>query len=215
MKSSITRKITMSLSAIFLIIFLFQHLIINLLALISPDTYNSTAHFMGTNFLVQFVLQPVLITGIIFHFIMGFYLEYNNTSARKTKYLAPQGDKVETWVSRNMLFTGILILLFLVIHFIQFWVPEIEYKYIDQLESDPNRYYEELKHQFTSLSTVILNVIAYLFLSLHLMHGFSSAPQSIGISNKRFYFKTIGIIYSIVVPLGYALIAVYFFYLNS
>ena len=89
MQSSIVKKVLMALSGIFLMIFLLQHLSINLTSLI-PDggkTFNTISHFMGYNPLVQFVLQPILIFGVFFHFIMGLVLEYENRVARKQKYV--------------------------------------------------------------------------------------------------------------------------------
>src|SRR5690554_4044011 len=81
-KSSIGRKLAMALSALFLMIFLLQHLFINLTAVFSEDAFNELSHFMGTNPLVQFVAQPILIFAVVFHFVMGMYLEMKNRAAR-------------------------------------------------------------------------------------------------------------------------------------
>ena len=74
-QSSIGRKFAMALSALFLMIFLLQHLIINLTAVFSADAFNELSHFMGNNPIVQFIFQPILIFAVVFHFIMGVYLE--------------------------------------------------------------------------------------------------------------------------------------------
>jgi succinate dehydrogenase / fumarate reductase cytochrome b subunit len=73
-KSSIGRKVAMALSALFLMFFLLQHLAINILSVVNPDLFNEVSHFMGTNPVVQFALQPVLIFAVVFHFVMGFIL---------------------------------------------------------------------------------------------------------------------------------------------
>ena len=75
LNSSVARKLFMALSGLFLIIFLTQHLLINLTSLISSDLFNTISHFMGTNPIVQYILQPILILGVFFHFVMGFVLE--------------------------------------------------------------------------------------------------------------------------------------------
>ena len=80
--SSIGRKIAMALSGVFLIVFLTQHFLINITSVFSESIFNMLSHFMGNNPLVQFILQPILIVGVIFHFVMGFYLEIIN---RKSK----------------------------------------------------------------------------------------------------------------------------------
>lgn len=83
--SSIARKVAMALSGLFLVVFLGQHFVINLTSVIAPNTFNSFSHFMGTNALVQLLLQPILIFGVVFHFIMGFVLELKNRSARSVR----------------------------------------------------------------------------------------------------------------------------------
>ena len=90
-KSSIGRKVAMALSAFFLMFFLLQHLTINILSVFSADAFNEVSHFMGTNPLVQYVLQPILIFGVVFHFVMGFVLELKNKKANGTKYAKNNG----------------------------------------------------------------------------------------------------------------------------
>jgi succinate dehydrogenase / fumarate reductase cytochrome b subunit len=76
----------MALSGLFLIIFLLQHFIINITSVFDGSVFNWLSHFMGTNPLVQFILQPILIAGVIFHFVMGFILDLQNKKARGTRY---------------------------------------------------------------------------------------------------------------------------------
>lgn len=213
LNSSIARKVAMALSALFLMVFLLQHMVINFTSIISKDLFNSISHFMGTNFAVQFLMQPILIFGVIFHFVMGFILELKNRSARSTKYVQYKGGENASWMSRNMIISGVVILLFLVLHFIDFWIPEIAYKYIEFGPTDTSRYFPELQHKFDNPLRVGVYCLAFVFLALHLMHGFKSAFQSMGIRKYASVFKSIGNIYSIVVPLGFIIVAVYH-YLN-
>ena len=139
--SSVARKFAMALSAFFLIFFLLMHVVINALSLVSEDAFNTASHFMGTNPLIQFVMQPILLIGVIFHFVLGFILEIKNKKARSIKYFKNNGSTNSTWMSRNMIYSGLAILLFLILHFKHFWVPEVTYKYIDKLPENPTRYY--------------------------------------------------------------------------
>ncbi len=168
------------------------------------------SHFMGTNPLVQFALQPVLIFGVIFHFIMGFYLEIQNRSATKYEYHKEKGGANSTWMSRNMIWSGLVILSFLVLHFIDFWIPEMNYKYVEFLPDDPNRYYHELVEKFEMPWRVIFYCVSFVLLAMHLLHGFSSALKSMG-TNKSYAssIKTFSYIYSIGVPLGFCFIAIF------
>jgi succinate dehydrogenase / fumarate reductase cytochrome b subunit len=210
LSSSIARKVAMALSALFLIIFLIIHLAVNLTSLFSEDVFNEMSHFMGTNPLVQFVMQPILIFGVVFHFVMGFVLELRNKGARNVKYAKFNGAASASWMSRNMVFSGAAILAFIVLHFIDFWIPEINHKYIHFLPEDPTRYYHELQQKFVPIWRVAAYVVAFIFLGLHLAHGFQSAFQSIGFNNKYTKcVKNFGTIYSIVIPLGFIIIALY------
>ena len=213
--TSIGKKFAMAISAIFLMIFLLQHFIINITSVFSEEIFNMLSHFMGTNPLVQFILQPILIAGVLFHFIMGFYLEIQNRKAAKYEYQKEKGSANSTWMSRNMITSGLVILAFLVLHFIDFWVPEMNYKYIEFLPEDPNRYYEELVHKFENPFRVAMYCISFVLLALHLLHGFTSSLRSMG-TNKSYVSsaKTAGIVYSIGIPLGFCVIAI-FHYLNQ
>jgi len=216
LSSSIARKVAMALSALFLIIFLIIHLAVNLTSLCSADVFNEMSHFMGTNPLIQFAMQPVLIFGVVFHFVMGFVLELRNKRARNVKYAKFNGAASASWTSRNMVVSGAVILAFIVLHFIDFWIPEINTKYIlgDMSGMLPGeegyRYFEELQHKFVSPLRVGAYVIAFVLLGLHLAHGFQSAFQSMGFNNKYTGFvKGLGKWYSILIPLGFIIIALF------
>jgi len=209
-KSSIGRKVAMALSAFFLMFFLIMHLSVNLISVFSEDAFNSASHFMGTNPIVQFALQPVLIFGVVFHFVMGFVLEIKNKKARHISYVKNSGSANSTWMSRNMIWSGVVILAFIVLHFIDFWFPEINYKYIEFAPEDSTRYFPELVHKFESHIRTIAYCIAFVFLALHLMHGFTSAFQSMGsTAGRKKTLQNIGKAYAILIPLGFIFIALY------
>jgi succinate dehydrogenase / fumarate reductase cytochrome b subunit len=210
LSSSIARKVAMALSALFLIIFLIIHLSVNITSLFSEKLFNELSHFMGTNPLIQFAMQPVLIFGVVFHFVMGFVLEIKNRKARNVNYVKFNGAASASWMSRNMVLSGGVILAFLILHFIDFWVPEMNHKYIEFLPEDPNRYFGELQHKFVSPLRVGAYVISFVLLALHLLHGFQSAFQSIGFNNKyTSAVKSFGKFYSFAIPFGFIIIALY------
>lgn len=212
LSSSIARKVAMALSALFLIIFLLIHVTVNITSLFSENVFNELSHFMGTNFLVQFLMQPILIFGVVFHFVMGFVLELKNKKSRGVKYVKYNGAANASWMSRNMAISGGVILAFIVLHFIDFWFPEMNYKYIEVLPEDPSRYFVELQHKFTDPLRVGAYVIAFILLALHLLHGFQSAFQSLGLNRYAKCVKTLGNIYAIVIPLGFIIIALFHYF---
>jgi succinate dehydrogenase / fumarate reductase cytochrome b subunit len=213
LKSSIAKKVAMALSGLFLILFLAQHFFINSTSVFSPDTFNSISHFMGNNPLVQFVIQPILIIGVVFHFVMGIVLEIKNNSARPISYAKNNGAANSSWASRNMIVSGLVVLAFILLHFYDFWVPEMVYKYVEVNPLDETRYFAELTHKFESGIRTAIYCVSFLLLSLHLWHGFNSSFQSVGFNNK--YSKslhTLGYAFAIVVPFGFIFIALFHYF---
>lgn len=259
-KSSIARKIAMALSAIFLIVFLVIHLAVNLTSVFSESVFNQLSHFMGTNPLVQFGLQPVLMFGVIFHFVLGFVLEIQNKKARGTNaYASYKGSANASWMSRNMIISGGFILVFLIIHLCDFWVHEMKVKYVEGdmsgvtseirqdvieattvnpkaapylfkeslfltqedktnttltsvTENNPKlyRYYHELQEKFQPTWRVILYVIGFVFLYLHLLHGFKSSMQSVGaLSIRQKQLACAGKWYSFLIAGGFIFVALF------
>ena len=214
-KSSLARKYAMALSGLFLVFFLLQHFTINLTSVFSEQVFNELSHFMGNNPIVQFALQPVLIIGVIFHFVMGFVLDLQNRAARTNKYTANNGAANSSWMSRNMIISGAVVLSFLGLHFYDFWFHELNYKYFEVLPENPNRYFEEMVHKFENPIRVGLYVLSFGFLALHLMHGFSSSFQSLGANNKYTRaLKGFTTAFALGIPLGFVFIAL-FHHLNA
>lgn len=215
LKSTIARKVAMALSAFFLMFFLLQHLTINMTSVFSAGVFNQLSHFMGTNFVVQYLLQPVLIFGVVFHFVMGFILEIRNRGARDVPYVKYNGGASASWMSRNMILSGLVILAFMGLHFYDFWIPELKIKFVEgdwtgalTEGGEPIRYYDHLVHKFVNPIRIAIYCVSFVFLSLHLLHGFNSAFQSVGANNK--YTKALqkfGVAYAILVPAGFIFIA--------
>ena len=210
LKSSIARKVAMALSGLFLISFLALHVSLNMVSVFSIDAFNSVSHFMGYNPITQFILQPVLAFGVIFHFIMGFVLEIQNRNARPIAYARNNGAANSSWSSRNMIVSGLVVLAFMGLHFYDFWFPELNYKYIAATTPDETRYYHELVAKFADPVRTGLYCIAFILLALHLWHGFASSFQSVGFNNK--YSKSLSKFaygFAIIVPVGFIFIALF------
>ena len=216
-KTSVARKVAMALSAFFLIFFLVIHLAVNFMSVLSPSTFNMLSHFMGTNPLIQFAMQPVLLVGVIFHFVMGFVLELQNKRARGNQpYYSYNGAANASWMSRNMIITGVVVLGFLALHLFDFWAPEMNYKYIEALPADETRYYGELVERFHNPIRVGIYVLCFVFLCLHLLHGFQSAFQSVGLKDdkRQKLISCLGNWYSYIICGGFIFVAL-FHYINS
>lgn len=214
-KTSIGRKVVMALSGLFLLVFLLQHLVINLLSVISPDAFNGASQFMGTNPIVQFVAQPVLIVGILVHYAMGIILTIKNKKARPVGYIVDNQAANSSWVSRNMIITGLMIFLFLILHMKDFWLHEITVKFMKGDMTGLNakgelRYWAELNAKFSGNYLYAgVYTLAFIFLGLHLAHGFASTFQSVGFRHGKYTpaLAKAGKAYSVIVPLLFIVIA--------
>lgn len=219
MNSTIGRKYAMALSAMFLLIFLVMHLSVNMLSVFSESSFNKASYFMGYNPFVQYLMQPILIFAVFFHFIMGFVLEAKNNKARPVKYAVNGASANSTWMSRNMIISGLVILAFLGMHMYDFWVHEMMYKYVPG-EGDPSdvtRFWGELHEKFADPIRVAFYVVAFVLLGLHLAHGFQSSFQSVGARHPKYtpIIKAFGTWYSILIPLGFIVVAVFHFVTQS
>ncbi|WP_213521027.1 succinate dehydrogenase cytochrome b subunit [Nonlabens sp.] len=216
-KSSLARKWVMALSGLFLVIFLTQHFVINITSVIAPDTFNEWSHFMGYNPLVQFVAQPILIGGLIIHFIMGIVLDFQNRKARPIKYAKFSGNSNSSWVSRNMIITGLVVLAFLGLHMYDFWVHEMTVKYINVQPEDATRYLPELKEKFVNPVRVGIYVVSFILLAMHLWHGFNSSFQSMGAKavNQGDRLRKATYAWSVLIPAGFIFIALYHYFTHS
>ncbi|MDA3942158.1 MAG: succinate dehydrogenase cytochrome b subunit [Bacteroidetes bacterium] len=205
--SSIAKKIVMSLAGLFLTSFLVVHLIINLLILFddSRELFNQAAHFMATNALIQ-VFQYVLFFGFILHIILGLILQIQNWVARPIRY-EKKGFSELSYFSKFMIHTGAIIFIFLIIHFVNFFI-KAKFGHIEPITYASGTY-EDLGLLIVKLfedgGYVIFYVISILLLGFHLDHGFQSAFQSLGLNHSRYtpFIKAFGTIFSIALTLGF------------
>ncbi len=216
--ASIGRKFVMSLSGLFLVVFVAVHLGLNLLLIFdnSGELFNLGAHFMATNPLIK-IMEPVLGLGFVIHIVWSFFLEYQNWKARPVKFAQRSTRGVSSWASRNMLVLGSMVLIFLVIHVMNFfWVIKFDSEsmgtvLVDGVEME-NAYGLVSGLFMSNVIYCILYVIGGVLLGIHLSHGFWSAFHTLGLNNK-FWMKrwqVIGQIYAIVIAAGFAIIPLYF-----
>ncbi|PWD99657.1 succinate dehydrogenase cytochrome b subunit [Marinilabilia rubra] len=225
--SSIGKKLLMSLSGLFLIMFLVVHLTVNSFLLI-PDGgefFNAGAHFMATTPAIR-LIEPLLAIGFLVHILWGVKLTIENRRARgNARYASGKKTTGVTWASQNMLVLGITVGAFLVLHIAQFWVkmkltgdPLLDHTTISigGVETEVENAYALVNTTFSYLWIVVVYVIGAIGLAIHLSHGFWSAFQTIGFSNEiwRKRLTVLGNIFAWLMGLGFSLIAVlqYFFY---
>ncbi|GAA5224826.1 succinate dehydrogenase cytochrome b subunit [Membranihabitans marinus] len=210
----------MSLTGLFLIVFLVIHLIGNL-QLLNDDnglSFNTYAYFMTTNGLIKTVSYGLYLF-ILLHAFQGILIAKVNKSSRKNRYVSNQGQ-VANWESRNMAILGILIFAFLLMHMGDFWLKmkmgQLDMVKYDGYDHPVKDLYGRVSIAFNQLWIVAIYVIGQIALYLHLKHGFASAFQTLGWNHPKYtpLIKSVGLVYAILIPLGFALIPLYIYFVK-
>jgi succinate dehydrogenase / fumarate reductase, cytochrome b subunit len=210
--SSIGKKVLMSLTGLFLITFLIIHCAINAMIFFNDGgaTFTHWGHFMGTNPIIR-TLEIGLIIGFLLHIIDGFVLWAQNRKARPVKYSKVAHPHKSKWYSRSMGLLGTLILIFLVIHTAHFWIPNRTNQFI---EGEELPLYQMMLEIFQNPWVVLIYLLGCFSLFWHLLHGFKSAFQTLGLNHIKYNgaISFLGTAFAIVVPVIFALmpVAIYF-----
>ncbi len=218
--SSIGRKLIMSLTGLFLILFLVVHLVGNL-QLLNDDggySFNVYAYFMTHNGLIKSISYGLYFF-IVLHAIQGIVITIHNRKSRVKKY-----DRLSfreaSFASRNMAILGLLILAFLFMHMGDFWLKvkmgQLDMVKYDGINHSVDDLFVRVYAAFNVWWIVVLYVIGQIALFFHLKHGFYSAFQTLGWNHPKYtpIIKGVGLVYAVIVPLGFALIPLYIFFVR-
>lgn len=211
-KTTLFRKILMSLTGLFIAFFLIIHLAGNLQLLLPPEVaheqYNWYSHLLSSNILIE-IIAIILYLSILFHIFDALYITIANYRASGKSLKKDTRGKVSPWYSRNMGVLGVVILIFLVIHLKDYWYI---YKFGElPLDSEGNKdLYAIVIESFKNIWYVIIYLIGFIGLGYHLAHGVSSAFRTLGLYSKSYIniFKYLGYAFAILLPLGYAIVAI-------
>ncbi len=215
LSSSIGRKLLMSLTGLFLILFLTVHLLGNL-QLLKQDggqAFNEYAYIMTHNPLIKIISYGNYFF-ILLHAFLGIFLWSKNKAAKGTGY-AVGNNRDTTWASKNMALLGTLILAFIFLHMGDFWwkMKFGETNLVNYSGHEVKDLYEKVAYSFKELWIVIAYVIGLIVLAFHLSHGFASAFQTLGLNHNKYnsIIKSLGLGYAILVPIGFAIIPIVFY----
>jgi succinate dehydrogenase / fumarate reductase cytochrome b subunit len=207
LSGSIGQKLIMAITGLFLITFLIEHLLGNLL-LLNPDStpFNEFVEFMSNNTFIK-VMEYVLFAGFIVHIVYAAIITAKNKKARPINYHYSKPSQNSSWFSRNMGLSGSMVLIFLIVHLSDFFIP---YKLMGNSEMTM---YDAAMIKFSNPIYVVIYAGAMVLLAFHLNHGFQSAFQTLGLGNKKYtpIVKGAGAGFSIIVPALYALIPIYIY----
>ncbi len=216
--STVGKKIYMSVMGLMLSGFLLVHLVGNL-TLLSPDKdpFNKYANFL-THGVGNAIYIAELILGSLFlvHLIYGIIVQIGNWMARPIGYRKVTNaghTSKKTIFSTTMIYSGILIITFLVIHLINF-----KYGKMITYEIEPGVFIRDLYtvviNYYSTLWNVVFYCVVMLLVGFHLAHGFWSGFQSLGMNGPRFtkFIMTVGYVFAFIVGAGFFLIPLIIFF---
>jgi succinate dehydrogenase / fumarate reductase cytochrome b subunit len=194
----------MALAGLFLLTFLPLHLFINLMLLKSkPGPFNTAAHFMATFPLIK-IMEVVLFGAILIHITYGIWLQIQNWLSRPIGYVS--GNKSEvSFFSRFMIWTGAIILTFLILHWFNFYFIKLGI-----VKGNAEDFYSVAHSLFKIPAYDFIYLTCFALLGFHLFHAFYSAFQTLGLNHRLWnpVVKPIALIYAIVIPAGFAFISI-------
>jgi len=212
--SSIGRKFIMSITGVFLVLFLLFHSTMNIVVIFSPDAYNMICEFLGANW-YAIVGTLILAAGFIVHILYALYLTIQNMRARgKERYAVIKNQNSVEWASQNMLILGAVILGFLGLHLYNFWF-KMQFAELTGIETgifDPANGAAYVADLFSSWIYCVLYIVWLVAIWFHLTHGVWSALQTLGLNNKTWMsrVKVISNIVSTIVVLMFMSVPVYY-----
>ena len=186
--SSIGKKLIMSITGAFLILFLTFHMIMNGALVFSDDAYNAIVNFLGANW-YALVGTVILAAGVVFHFVYAIVLTVGNLRARgKVRYAETKRENGVEWSSKNMFVLGLVVLGGLLLHLFNFWYnmqwTEIIGRHVNSLGFGPTEGAEMVRFVFSHVGYVIAYIVWLVALWFHLTHGMWSMMQTVGWNSK-------------------------------
>ncbi len=210
LSSSIGKKFLMGLTGLFLISFLVIHVTLNSFIFFNDGgaTFNAGADFMAHNPIIR-ILEIGLFAGLLLHIFQALVLTLENRRARPIGYAVVKGSANSSWYSRSMGILGSLLLLFLVVHLSNFWVPTK----VAVFNHTAHDTFAGMKAVFSQWYFVAIYLVGVISLLYHLLHGFQSSFQSLGLNHKKYtpLIKALGMWFSIIVCLLFAAMPVTMF----
>ncbi len=219
--SSIGRKLIMSISGLFLMMFILVHLTVNLMLLVgNGEAFNRAANFMATNPAIK-IVEPILAIGFIIHILYASIITLLNRRTRPIDYIKSSTNGVTSWASKNMYILGGTILVFLVLHIANFFW-KLKFGEVPTLSYDNGLTHMEDTYSLVSGLFVsywwydLIYIAGALILGFHLSHGFWAAFQTLGWNNKVWIdrLETIAYVYALIIALGFSIIPLYFLILK-
>jgi succinate dehydrogenase / fumarate reductase cytochrome b subunit len=216
MKSTtLKNKMIIAATGLFLCFFLVIHLLGNLQLFLPEDQareqFNWYSKLLSGNMFIK-IISWVLYLFLIGHAIYAIIVTIKNNTASKQNYHYDKRNFASAWNSRNMGILGTILLLFLIIHFKDFWYV---YKFTNlPVDAAGNKdLYEIVVQSYSQLWYVIIYEVSFIALGFHLLHGFFSASRTMGLYHPKYVkvIKVFGWGYTLIITGGFMAIPLYIY----
>ena len=209
---SIFQKYLVGLTGLGLFVFVFVHMMGNLLILVGPEVYNMYAHNLQNSLLVFFEVGLVIL--FLCHVVFAVFLNIKNYFARPEKYkIGASGQKATALYQKTLLIQGGIILIFVVSHLVTFkFGPYYEVTYKEEVVRDLFRLVVDV---FQNPFVVIWYLVALFVLGVHLIHGLNSVFRSLGFAfedRTGIWLNRLSWSFSLFVTGGFMLQPLYIFF---
>lgn len=213
--SSVGKKQIMGVTGLLLCGFLLSHLAGNMLLFVGPEAFNKYSHALVSNPLI-YLAEAILVLLFLSHIAMAIRLTIENKKARpEPYYMRKISGRGSNLASSTMPYTGMIALIFLVIH-----ICGIKYGpvYNTEIAGVAVRdIYRTTVEYFRDPLHVLGYLVAMLALGVHTAHGFWSAFQSLGFSHPKYTpkLKIASKLYGLLIFVGFSSLPVYCYFLGA
>ena len=219
-RSPVGKKILTGATGLGLTLFVLIHMLGNLSYLSSdPNAYNNYADTLLSLGPLLYLIELGLIAFFVIHIVTGINIYRRKRKARAVGYAEYQSvgqPSMQTFSSRTMILTGVIVLVFLVIHLFSFkFGPGVSEGYVVEVEGNEIRDLKRLMTEnFQSPWYAFGYPLVVILLGFHLRHGVWSAFQSLGAMNPKLtpIFYTIGVLLAVFIVVGFILVPLYIFF---
>jgi succinate dehydrogenase / fumarate reductase cytochrome b subunit len=199
--TSVGKKLLMALTGLAFCGFLAAHLAGNLTLYGGADAFNSYAEHLHSLGPLITVAELGLLTLFLVHVLTGLVLFFQNLKARPQRYAVDRSAGGRTVGSRTMPYTGVLILLFIIYHLMNFHFVDKSHTTIFAI----------VAAAFANPIQMFLYMAAVIVVAVHVSHGFWSLFQTFGANHPKYMpaIKALGLLFAILMGVGFGFIPVY------
>ncbi len=209
-RSSLGKKAVMAISGLLFLGFVIGHLLGNLTIFMGPLAINHYAQKLRNLGPGLWIVRAGLLGVVVAHIVSSVLLILENRKARPIAYVRKK-TLGTTLAARTMMLSGLLLLAFIVFHLMHytFRITHPEVSHLIDAEGHHD-VYSMVVLSFQQLQISAVYLVAMLLLAMHLSHGISSVPQTLGLNNDRLIpvYKGIGYVVSVLIFIGYSIIPV-------